>query len=683
MKKGLIYLLITALLFAMAVPFSGFADDAAEAVDAILISGSGKSVIEADCFDGGEENYHDNNPEEGAHDSRPDEHPQTQQTGGYIGRDDIDVENNYCIGWISAGEWIQYTVTVEEDGLYKFSAWIASDAGTPDGVELYYNDVLIGYSGAPAKNGWQNYSEYKVGNIDMAAGIHVIRVEFKGGMNLDAIIVERLLGYGTLAKAAEGKNLIANPQYIKGGEGFGNEGSDNLFTTDTGTKYCTNQLPYWAEWKYGSGYIVDGIILATAGDSGSYPRRMGDGWTLSGSHDGTNWNVIYTGSADDVANQDVTFFKIDLSDNENVYKFYKIYAEEGADGDLIQMSVIALSGTPVSTYPLSVLMGIAPPADSLPLVGEPFGTTGWGGNENADFRAAFDGDITTFFDPEGVAEEGQYFTAMGLSRPCILTEVRIHPRTNFLDRFLGATIQGSNDGEEWATLWVSEAEAGAVQFQIITADMLENNIGWAYYRYVNAQKHGDVAEVEFWGKPALTVSEIVGEIANALNTIAMEMLANGIAIDDSAMVIVESFNEMIAEGDMENEFASRQEMALILGFVADYLNMVDSNVIEASLMLALQIADMDAIEEFVQEYVLVSVALGFMELTDGKFNPEALITADDLAVILSVPIKLPVKKSGDEGSRFGEDIPVNKNAPMYIDEFVPVNRDNSPMYIVD
>ena len=73
-------------------------------------------------------------------------------------------------------------------------------------------------------------------------------------------------------------------------------------------------------------------------------------------------------------------------------------------------------------------------------------------------------------------------------------------RSGWLDRFAGASIEGSNDGEEWETLWESdEAAPSETEYNIVTE--FENNYGYKMFRYINWINHGDVAEVEFYGKP--------------------------------------------------------------------------------------------------------------------------------------------------------------------------------------
>ncbi|MCR5683038.1 MAG: hypothetical protein K6G29_11375, partial [Clostridiales bacterium] len=123
--------------------------------------------------------------------------------------------------------------------------------------------------------------------------------------------------------------------------------------------------------------------------------------------------------------------------------------------------------------------------------------TGWDGTEASGAASAFDGKAATFFDPLGV---GDGFCGMEFDEPYILEKVAILSRSGWLDRFAGASIEGSNDGEEWETLWESDDVAPSETEYNIATDF-ENNYGYKMFRYINYVNHGDVAEVEFYGKP--------------------------------------------------------------------------------------------------------------------------------------------------------------------------------------
>ena len=166
-------------------------------------------------------------------------------------------------------------------------------------------------------------------------------------------------------------------------------------------------------------------------------------------------------------------------------------------------------------YPSS---GVSVPDGSVIINGTVIGNeTGWGGNAATGAAAAFDGDINTFFDPLGT---GDGFCGMDAGKPYVLTKVAIHPRDAQLARFYGATIQGSNDGEEWTDIWMSLDEATEWTWHEVEADDFdESGVAYRYYRYYNMLSHGDVAEVEFYGYPE---DGVVDEAPAAEETTAPE-----------------------------------------------------------------------------------------------------------------------------------------------------------------
>ena len=96
------------------------------------------------------------------------------------------------IGWIGEGDWVQFTSTFVADGVYNFVAAIASGADAPGGVRITVGDIEVGTSAAAPGNGWQEYELVPVGEAEIPAGEHVIRVEFPdGGLNFAALQINR------------------------------------------------------------------------------------------------------------------------------------------------------------------------------------------------------------------------------------------------------------------------------------------------------------------------------------------------------------------------------------------------------------------------------------------------------------------------------------------------------------
>ena len=167
--------------------------------------------------------------------------------------------------------------------------------------------------------------------------------------------------FDNLPAASKGKKPLLYPEFIDGGEGFNErEHSYSMFVydeyEDNGEfpKYCTNKSPYWAEWKYDKAYAVERIILRTANDNEQYLRRMGDGWTLSGSNDGKSWTVIYTGKEDDVLNTNFRYYFVDLPDNKTEYQYYRLHSDKKASDQpdfIVQLSMFILCVNPSVNVP--------------------------------------------------------------------------------------------------------------------------------------------------------------------------------------------------------------------------------------------------------------------------------------------------------------------------------------------
>ena len=146
--------------------------------------GEETTVIRAIDFDAGADNYYETNAADGDHTVRTEEEVQTEVgTSGFGGN----------IGWINAGEWVQYTVRFGADGKYKFKAYLASNADNPGTVEIYVDDKLVGESDNVVKEDWQAYQWYDVGEISVASGARVIKTEFPtGGLNIAALEITRI-----------------------------------------------------------------------------------------------------------------------------------------------------------------------------------------------------------------------------------------------------------------------------------------------------------------------------------------------------------------------------------------------------------------------------------------------------------------------------------------------------------
>ncbi len=109
--------------------------------------------------------------------------------GGYRPGEYVDAAYSTAegatIGWISSGEWLEYTVDVAESGLYTFAFRYASgnaNGGGPFNLELdgkpISEDIPVP---STSTTRWDVWATKTVPNIPLTQGEHVLRVQFSSG----------------------------------------------------------------------------------------------------------------------------------------------------------------------------------------------------------------------------------------------------------------------------------------------------------------------------------------------------------------------------------------------------------------------------------------------------------------------------------------------------------------------
>jgi hypothetical protein len=183
--------------------------------------------INAEKFDNGGEGigYHDTS---------------AGNTGGQFRSTDVDVENSaeggFDVGWIGAGEWLNYTVNVTAAGSYTVQLRVASPSGAS--LHVGFNGPSAGQWKAvsvPATGGWQNWTTVNV-PVTLGAGVQQMTLQFDtGGMNL-RYVTAALAGAGGGSSGGGGTPGTLSPysgtpapvpgqinaeKFDNGGEGIG------------------------------------------------------------------------------------------------------------------------------------------------------------------------------------------------------------------------------------------------------------------------------------------------------------------------------------------------------------------------------------------------------------------------------------------------------------------------------
>jgi len=173
--------------------------------------------------------------------------------GQYRTESGVDIDGNaddgYVVGWTASGEWLEYTVKVEEEQVMVFSARVASGLSGA-AFRIYMGDTdLTGRIPVPqtASNSWSVYTEVKGRTkLAMPVGTYKLRLVIESPYaNIDKITFETSTGDEILT-TPYGSEPIAIPGTIqaelfdKGLEGvaYYDNNSDNEgnaeFRTDTG-----------------------------------------------------------------------------------------------------------------------------------------------------------------------------------------------------------------------------------------------------------------------------------------------------------------------------------------------------------------------------------------------------------------------------------------------------------------
>jgi hypothetical protein len=104
--------------------------------------------------------------------------------GAYRAAEGVDIaahasaSNGHCVGWVRAGEWLEYTINVVSAGVYTLDARVAcAGAGGRFHVEINGTHVT-GAINVPNTGDWFAWQTVSQGGITLAAGQQILRLAF-------------------------------------------------------------------------------------------------------------------------------------------------------------------------------------------------------------------------------------------------------------------------------------------------------------------------------------------------------------------------------------------------------------------------------------------------------------------------------------------------------------------------
>jgi aryl-phospho-beta-D-glucosidase BglC (GH1 family) len=159
-------------------------------------------TIEAEDFDKGGEmlTYHDVDV--------------SNKGGAYRLSEGVDIEariDGFHVGYVEAGEWLEYTIDVAKTATYKFTAYLASlDGGGT--MQLQFSNVNSPSITVPKSGDWTTLQPVSV-NVDLEQGEQVVRLNIESlpSYNIDKIVVEEYTGIESAERAAV--KIMPNPVF--------------------------------------------------------------------------------------------------------------------------------------------------------------------------------------------------------------------------------------------------------------------------------------------------------------------------------------------------------------------------------------------------------------------------------------------------------------------------------------
>jgi endoglucanase Acf2 len=110
-----------------------------------------------------------------------------EKQGGFRNDETVDASNSqkqgHIISNIAAGEWLEYTVDVQQAGLYKVDIAYSSDeaaGGGPIQLELN-NDTLVSGIKVTSTGDWTTFNTKTVNDVPLKRGMQILRIRFGGG----------------------------------------------------------------------------------------------------------------------------------------------------------------------------------------------------------------------------------------------------------------------------------------------------------------------------------------------------------------------------------------------------------------------------------------------------------------------------------------------------------------------
>lgn len=368
------------------------------------VTATGQTKIEAEDFDNGGEGISYNFKNHKSNNYRPD-------------ISDVAINGHgsgYVIGNVSGGDWLCYTIEVEDEGEYLLTVSCSSD-----NVKTFYYEVDGKSAGRIIKTpglGWDTYRNVENPGLQLSKGRHIIRWVPSNSMNVDWFTLERTGDYNPDASGS-----IVSFEYPR----YGTYTHNPLFTDLTSPMYgCGFTGNLYTADPSAHVWNIDGKDVLYVYASHDMEPAVGcdrmDRYHIFSTEDLVHWTdhgeVMNAATSNKYTGTDGEGFMWapDCAYNPHDGLYYFVYPHKTADGEWKHF--LATSPNPAGPFRcIGYIKGIPSTIDPCLFVdddGEVYiytsgGVCGsWGGKLKRDNWLELDGEMKALVGPDGTPESG-------------------------------------------------------------------------------------------------------------------------------------------------------------------------------------------------------------------------------------------------------------------------------------
>jgi glucose/arabinose dehydrogenase len=212
----------------------------------------------------------------------------------YRTTEDVDLENcsegGYNIGYVAAGEWLEYTVNVTTPGVYTLSARVANPGAAKtfhaelDGVNISGGNVAV-----PTTGGFQAWQTVSVTTPALTAGVKVLRITLDANdFNVNYVTFTNggSNGGGGDTTVTGGTNLALNkPTRVSSVENAGLGGSSAVDGSQTSRWSSAFEDPQYIFVDLGAIYNINEVKIY-------WENALGKDYEVQVSNDSITWSRV-------------------------------------------------------------------------------------------------------------------------------------------------------------------------------------------------------------------------------------------------------------------------------------------------------------------------------------------------------------------------------------------------------